>query len=403
MINRLLGCAGGLDELGLPHDAGDLQMSGDLQPSLVVDQTAEGAYRLVFSGDWTGKTRPSLDSVLTAFSGQKAGQAIIFDTTSLGAWDSYFLISLERIRSAAAGASLVLDERGLPQGVRGLLELARAVPERAGASRTGTRPSFLELLGRNVLGKKDEFMAAVSFAGQLVLGIGRVFTGRADYRRSDLFLFMQETGAEALPIVTLISVLVGMILAFVGAIQLQMFGAEIYVADLVGVGMAMEMGALMTGIIMAGRTGASYAAQLGTMQVNEEIDAMSTMGISPFDFLVLPRTLALILMMPLLCLYADILGMLGGALVGLFLLDLEPTQYFQQTASAVTLSFFAQGLIKASVFGMVIAFCGCLQGMRCGRSAQAVGEATTRAVVQCIIWIVVTDTVLTLIYIQTGF
>jgi phospholipid/cholesterol/gamma-HCH transport system permease protein len=233
--------------------------------------------------------------------------------------------------------------------------------------------------------------------------MGRLVRGKAQYRRSDLLQFIQECGVEALPIVTLISVLVGVILAFVGALQLLMFGAQVFVANLVGVGMAVEMGALMMGIIMAGRTGASFAAQLGTMQVNEEIDAMKTMGISPFEFLVLPRMLALILMMPLLCLYADFLGMLGGALVGIGTLDITPTQYFNQTVNAVQLRHFAQGLIKSATFGVVIAVCGCMQGINCGRSAQAVGEATTRAVVQCIIWIVLTDAMLTVIYNVTGF
>ena len=156
----------------------------------------------------------------------------------------------------------------------------------------------------------------VSFLGETSLAFIRLFTGKARFRRVDLVLFIQECGAQALPIVSLISVLVGLILAFVGAVQLRLFGAQIYVADLVGIGMTREMGAMMSAIIMAGRTGAAYAAQLGTMQVNEEIDALETLGLSPVEFLVLPRTLALILMMPLLCLYADFMGILGGGFIG---------------------------------------------------------------------------------------
>jgi len=174
-------------------------------------------------------------------------------------------------------------------------------------------------------------------------------------------------------------------------VQLKLFGAQIYVADMVGIAMVREMGAMMTGIIMAGRTGAAFAAQLGTMQVNEEIDALTTMGISPMEFLVLPRMLALILMMPLLCLYADLMGMLGGVLVGIGMLDIAPMQYFVETQAAVNLTNINIGLFKSMVYGILIALAGCLRGMQCGRSAQAVGDAATSAVVTSIVFIIVSD------------
>jgi phospholipid/cholesterol/gamma-HCH transport system permease protein len=200
-----------------------------------------------------------------------------------------------------------------------------------------------------------------------------------------------DCGAAALPIVTLISFLVGLILAFVGAVQLQQFGAQIYVADLVGIAMAREMGALMAAIIMSGRTGAAFAAQLGTMQVNEEIDALSTFGLSSMDFLVLPRMIALIAMMPLLCIYADLMGILGGALVGVGMLHLSVTQYANETIQGVHLSDFAVGLVKSSVFGVIVAIAGCMRGIQSGRSASAVGLAATSAVVTAIVFIIVTD------------
>jgi phospholipid/cholesterol/gamma-HCH transport system permease protein len=361
------------------------------------------SWTLKLAGAWTGKTRPDLAGVVSELAAAPGLQKLAFESGSLGEWDSFLLISVERLRKACLERGIELDIAGLPEGAQGLLQLAWAVPERAGARRSARRASFFEQLGEGTLAKAGNLSAAVRFAGELVCGLGRMLTRRARYRRSDIFLFMQESGAEALAIVTLISLLVGTILAFVGSIQLTMFGAEIYVADLVAVGMAVEMGALMTAIIMSGRTGASFAAQLGTMQVNEEIDALQTMGLSPFDFLVLPRAVALMFMMPLLCVYADLVGIIGGAIVGIGMLGIEPVQYYTETAKAVGLNIFAQGIIKAAVFGVVIAFCGCLQGMRCGRSAQAVGEATTKAVVQCITWIVVVDAVMTLIFLQTGF
>ena len=201
-----------------------------------------------------------------------------------------------------------------------------------------------------------------------------------------------------LPIVTLISVLIGLILAFVGAVQLEMFGAQIYVANLVGLGMAREMGAMMTGIIMAGRTGAAFAAQIGTMQVNEEIDALQTMGISPMDFLVMPRMIALIVMMPLLCLYANFMGILGGMFVGMSMLDISFAQYLEQTRSAISMTDFSLGLVKSVVFGVIVAMSGCLRGIQCGRSSTAVGNAATSAVVTGIVLIVIFDSLLTVIY-----
>jgi phospholipid/cholesterol/gamma-HCH transport system permease protein len=176
-----------------------------------------------------------------------------------------------------------------------------------------------------------------------------------------------------------------------------MFGAEIFVADLVGIAMVRVMGAIMTGIIMAGRTGASFAAQLGTMQVNEEIDALKTMGISPMEFLVLPRMLALMLMMPLLCLYADLMGILGGMIVGVSMLDLGVVQYYAETTRAVGLTNLWIGLFHSMVFGVLVALAGCMRGMQCGRSASAVGNATTSAVVTGIVSIVVATAIITML------
>jgi phospholipid/cholesterol/gamma-HCH transport system permease protein len=223
----------------------------------------------------------------------------------------------------------------------------------------------------------------------------KMLTGKARYRRSDLILALQQCGAQALPIVSLISMLVGLILAFVGAVQLKMFGAEIYVANLVGIAMVRVMGAIMTGIIMAGRTGAAFAAQLGTMETNEEIDALKTLGISPIEFLVLPRMLSLMLMMPLLTIYADLMGVLGGMIVGVGMLDISYVEYFNQTRGGVGLTHLWIGLFHSIVFGVLVALAGCMRGMQCGRSASAVGDATTSAVVTGIVSIIVATAIIT--------
>ena len=223
----------------------------------------------------------------------------------------------------------------------------------------------------------------------------RLLRGKAMFRRSDLITSIQDVGAQALPIVSLISFLVGMILAFVAAMQLKVFGAQIFVADVVGIGMVRVMGAVMSGVIMAGRTGAAFAAQLGTMQVNEEIDALETLGFSPAEFLVLPRMLSLMLMMPLLCIYADFMGILGGMLVGVGVLNIGMMEYYQQSKGALNLTHFWIGIFQSFVFGILVAISGCLRGMQCERSASAVGYAATSAVVTGIVSIVVATLIVT--------
>ena len=228
----------------------------------------------------------------------------------------------------------------------------------------------------------------LKFLGEMAVTFFRLVRLRVRFRAVDLFLLVQQCGAQALPIVTLISFLVGVILAFVGAVQLKQFGAQIYVADLVGIAIVHEMGAMMTGIIMAGRTGAAFAAQLGTMKVTQEIDAFTTMGFSPLEFLVLPRVIALVLMMPLLCLYADLIGVLGGAVVGLGMLDLSWTTSIRETMHAVGLTDLFGGIFKSAVYGVLVALSGCLRGIQCGNSSSAVGDAATSAVVTGIVAIV---------------
>lgn len=338
---------------------------------------------------------PDLRKELASTSGVRQ---IAFDTQDLGTWDSSLVTFLVSVSAIGAQEHLEVTRDGLPEGVVKLLTLASAVPEQKDARKTAARAPLLKRIGAKTVWAVSSTAEMVSFLGETTLAFARFFMGKARFRRVDLVLFLQECGAQALPIVSLISVLVGLILAFVGAVQLRLFGAQLYVADLVGIGMTREMGAMMSAIIMAGRTGAAYAAQLGTMQVNEEIDALQTLGLSPVEFLVLPRTLALILMMPLLCIYADFMGILGGGLIGVGMLDLSPAAYFNQTQQAITLVHVGAGVLKSVVFGVIIALSGCMRGMQCGRSSAAVGVATTSAVVTAIVFIIVFDGVFAVIF-----
>ncbi len=317
-------------------------------------------------------------------------------------WDSRLLTFLRNLADFAGTQGIRLETDALPTGIRQLLQLSRAVPENSAVQAGFEGPSLLHRLGEGLLDGLHEARLFTHFVGEWIIALFRLIMGRANFRRSDFLLFLQSTGADALPIVSLISILVGAVLAFVGAVQLQMFGAEIYVANLVGLGVVREMGSMMTAIIMAGRTGSAYAAQLGTMQVNEEIDALKTLGVSPMEFLVLPRSLALLIMLPLLCLWADVLGILGGVIVGITLLDISLLEYLVQTQQAITLGDVAVGLIKSFIFAGVISLAGCLRGLQSGRNSSAVGNATTSAMVTAILLIVVWDALTTLIFNRLG-
>ncbi len=344
---------------------------------------------LIFLGSWTIHATPcAIPDIAQLLSPQV--KTLCFNTDQLHDWDSRLLVELSRIAEFAVSQSITVDDQGLPSGVRKLLHLTRKktlIPPDDKYSDSGV----LEEIGNHALGFLQQSIEMLTFTGEILLSYVRFFSGRARFLKRDLTYFLYDCGPQALPIVALISFLVGFTLAFIGAVQLQMFGADIYVANLVGLTMTREMGPMMAAIIMAGRTGASYAAQLGTMQVNEEIDALHTMGLNPLDFLVLPRMTALIIMMPLLAIFADFIGILGGFFIGCFSLDISPVLYYDQTVEAIHINHFLVGIIKSIVFGYLVAFCGCIKGMHCGRSAGAVGQATTSAVVTAIVFIVVTD------------
>jgi len=340
---------------------------------------------------------PPLNSVLDAPL-EPALTEVAFDCSALQAWDSRFVVFVRELAARCERGQAELHRAALPEGVVRLLALADAAPERADASATVLKRGFLDEIGRQTIAFMRSAGELIEFSGAAALALVRLLQGKARFRYRDMFRIMQDVGAEALPIVSLISILVGFILAYVGSLQLSQFGANEFVANLVAIAMAREMAAMMTGIIMAGRTGAAFAAQLGTMTANEEIDALRTAAIPPMEFLVLPRILALVFMLPLLTVYANLMGMIGGAGVGLFMLDIEPMQYMSQTRNAVDLTDFATGLFKASAYGVIVAVSGCLRGMQCGRSAAAVGEAATSAVVTGIVFIVVCSATLTVVY-----
>jgi phospholipid/cholesterol/gamma-HCH transport system permease protein len=282
---------------------------------LAIDHPEPGVLRLRMSGRWTLDAPPPSAADVFGQARAETDTRVRVEGDRRLQWDSGLLVFLHRVLAEAERREMVVDLAGLPEGARRLLVLARATPEDSGVGPDGRRLSMLGRIGTRAVVTARSAVDVVAFVGEAAIGGFHVVRGVARFRRSELFLVMQQVGAQALPIVSLITFLVGVILAYVGAVQLRAFGAQVYVADLVGVAMTREMGAMMTGIVMAGRTGAAFAAQLATMQANEEIDALTTFGISPMEFLVVPRMMALALMMPLLGLYADLLGVLGGTAV----------------------------------------------------------------------------------------
>jgi len=344
---------------------------------------------LLISGDWLRGSKAVVEGA------GKPEWPDLFMTDGLGDFDSMLPAFLLRILRETGIAEPQLE--GLPADLRGLMELAIKVPERIDAKSQIKEPHGLRLLGLRSTAAWNSMESVLEFVGDTVRSIFRFFTGRAKFRWEDFWEAVQDCGVSALPIVSLISLLIGMILAFVGNVQLADFGASIYVAGLVGIAMVREMGVMMTAIIMSGRTGAAFAAHIGSMNANQEIDALKTFGFNPFDYLVLPRVLALILMMPLLTIYSNIVGILGGMLVGAAV-GIPPALFWAELLSVVDLTQASLGVFKSVFFGAVIAIAGCLQGMKSGNSSAAVGKATTAAVVASITAIIVLDSIFAIIF-----
>ena len=316
-------------------------------------------------------------------------------------WDSQLVSRLYQCQRQLHPQNIQLDVGSLPTGIQALLNVATTVePVNQPDSQQGGFFTPLNII-RGLGAISDEVKDFVRFVGEIVIACGRLVKGQANTRWSDFFNFVEQAGPSAIGIITLVSVLVGMILAYLGLVQLRLFGAEIYVANLVTIGMVREMGVLMTAVVMAGRTGAAYAAQLGTMQANEEVDAITTLGISPIEFLVLPRMFALICMMPLLCIYSNAVGLIGGAVVASGM-DITLNQYIAQSRDAIDMTDVMTGLFKSLVFGVLIAIAGCKAGIQSGRNSAAVGKATTKAVVTATVYLVVADASLNIIYDKLG-
>ena len=311
-------------------------------------------------------------------------------------WDSALLLFVFEVRQWCRTKNVLCDLSDLPDALQRMLRQLEVVNEtRLVVDRSRDFLSMVGFAAQDVWAKTKEI---TTFVGECVISAVGLLKTPHKFRWRDCLEEMQQCGAMALPIVSLISLLVGLIMAYQSAVLMRQFGADIYVADAVGLVMVREMGAMMTAIILAGRTGAAFAATLGNMKAGEEIDALQTLGIRPVDFLVMPRLVALAVMLPLLALYANGLGILGGMAVSRGLLNIPPAAYWVETQSAIDLSDIVTGLVKASAFGLLVGLADCHRGLRADRSAAGVGRATTSAVVMGLLLIIVADALFAVIF-----
>jgi phospholipid/cholesterol/gamma-HCH transport system permease protein len=365
------------------------------------------AWVLQLVGDWSGSAALALQGP-PAVAGVAGGsaQAVCVDGQGLSAWDTALTAALCEVLSPFARQGARLDLQGLPHEVRAVLELAlrsaagsnvatslptvNAGPALPG-TRPGARPTLLAVWGEQVAISGQRALTTVGFFGEVLMALARLLRWRggvSGLRPRELWRQVDLAGPLSVPIVGLTCFLIGMMLAYMGGAQLDRLGAQRYIADIVTVGMVRELAGLMTGVILAGRIGSAYAAQLATMKAGEEIDALRALGLDPIDHLVLPRVLALVMVAPLVWAYGALVGVLAGLVPTALVYGVPPREYLHQALSALTWTHLWIGVFKCSLYAALLALAGCREGLHAGRNAQAVGEATTTAVVKGLVWII---------------
>lgn len=365
----------------------------DTSPAAAEIRSEDNHLVVVISGTWqiTGE-RPAWSKLAKS----TTPAAVVFEFSDVPHWDTSLVLFVAEVASWCRTHEVTCDQQALPDA------LQRMVDHFDDQTRHPVPPerhrNFLNVVGSAALDFYQKSTQYARFVGECTISFFYLARNPSKFRWRDTLSEMQRCGAMALPITGLIAFLVGVILAYSGAVILRQFGGDIWVADLVGVTMTREMAAMMTAIVIAGRTGAAFAAEIGNMRANEEVDALTTLGIRPIDFLVVPRLVALGVMMPLLALYANALGVVGGMAIAWSLLDIPPAAFWVEMLTIVDLSDLMTGMIKATTFGAIIGFAGCLRGLQASRSASGVGEAATSAVVTSILLIIVSDAIFAVLF-----
>ena len=318
--------------------------------------------------------------------------SVRIDLSGVSYMDGAGVLTLLRLEDSVRKRGIPFTLVRVPKEIRGIMGLI----DREGLTRSPLHPEsgpvgVVERLGSASVRMSEDFTAMMAFLGDLVAAVIHLLRRPSEVRWEDVSFYVRRVGAEGLPIVGLISILIGLIIAFMSSLQLKQFGANIYVASLVAVAIVRELGPIMTAILVAGRTASAFAAEIGTMRVNDEVDALVTMGFDPIRFLVVPKLIATVIVLPLLTVYADLFGILGGMIVGITGLDLTAYTYLQESQRSVTVFFLNASLVKAVVFAFIIAWIGCQRGFQVRGGVEAVGAATTSAVVTAILLIVIVD------------
>ena len=374
------------------HDKRVNSLSSDTRsPSWMLQVTA-GRAELRLSGDWhASDPEPASVEILDRLASEGGVRHLSVSGRDLGAWNTQLAALLFGLQRNGRRRQVTTEFADLPADLARMVAMGEAPEE---AVIPGVRaPGVLVAVGQGVLRRFRSAVDVCGSVGALVMAAFAVARGRGQVRKEDTWYLLRTVGADALGIVALANFLVGVILAFVAAVQLEQFGTEIYVANLVGISTAREMAPIITAVVLAGRTGAAFASEIAAMQSNEEIDALHALGISPHEYLVLPRVFALSATMPILYLYACAVGILGGLVIGVGMLDITPTAYLEQTRGAIGANQFYIGAGKSLCFGALIGIVGCHIGLRARRSAAAIGRAATSAVVVSILGIIVIDAV----------
>ncbi len=363
-----------------------------------ISRDSDGGITVLFSGSMdsgaAGKIIREIDAILK----KDPPSSIVVDLSAVSYLDEFgtlILVELKRIVSERNGTFSI---QNISAGFQETLSILKfdSLGEKRPFSKVPRQGVFVRV-GDATIGYVSGLRDAVSFVGSVCLAMGQVFLHPRRIRLDDTLLYMQRVGVDGLPIVALISFLLGLIMAFMSSVQLQQFGANIYVASLVSLAMTRELGPIMTAIIVAGRSGSSFAAEIGTMKISEEIDALFTMGFDPVRFLVVPKMLASLFMVPILILFSDISAILGGMLVGVFMLDLTASSYIDQTIKTLKLFDVFWGVMKGCLFASLVAGIGCLRGFQVRGGAASVGQATTSAVVTSLFFIILTDSIFSVI------
>lgn len=348
------------------------------------------------AGTWTVRGIAPVEQRLAALASADIGKCVI-DISAVTALDTAGAWLLHRTIRALEQRGAMVRTSGLRAEFKTLLELIAARAEMAEPV-TPVKVGFLESIGQQSWQSLYSLSGMVAFIGESAIAFLRSLTQPKRIRWRPILRNLQTAGFEALPITGLLSFLMGVVIAYQGADQLQRFGANIFIADLVGLSMLRELSPLLTAIIVAGRSGSAYAAQIGTMKISEEIDALRTIGIGPQELLVQPKILALVIALPLLTVYADVAGVLGGMLMANSMLDISFSVFLDRLEEALSLSSFLTGIIKAPVFAVIIALVGCFQGFQVSGSADSVGRQTTVSVVQSIFLVIVADALFSIIF-----